>query len=148
MPVDLCGNVFADRAAGLLTPDYTTTPCPGDLISLTCTAPGLDTIWNIPGRDIAVSPLNTEPLIRDPYTVEVITVDETGNMLTSRLSTPTVDGLSIGCTGLQGSVGTVVIQTVGKLTNQYNAGNINFVCLFVQIHRFQLLTQGTPFSAE
>ena len=118
MPVDLCGNFFADRAVGSLSSDYTTPPCPGDLISLTCTAPGLDTIWNVPNaRDINIGAGNTEPLIRDPYTVEVITVDETGNMLTSRLSTPAVDGLSIGCTGLQGSVGTVVIQTVGKLTN-------------------------------
>ena len=33
---------------GVLTPNYTVTPCPGENVSLICTATGGLLIWNLP----------------------------------------------------------------------------------------------------
>ncbi len=84
---------------GGLTHDYSEKPCVGDVISLTCTLPGALLEWDVPDptRDLTLDSLTELPFQRDQYTVTFIMFNSTSSMITSSLSFPAVDGITIGC---------------------------------------------------
>ncbi len=83
---------------GSLTHDYTGTPCVGDVVSLTCTLPGVSLDWDVPDptRNIQIS-ASTEPFQRDQYSVTVVIFNSTISIITSSLSFPAANGITIGC---------------------------------------------------
>ncbi len=86
---------------GGLTRDYTETSCAGDMISLTCTVPGVLLVWDVPEptRDINVDDRSVVPFQRNQYTINtaVRVLNSTSLMLSSSLSFPATDGITIGC---------------------------------------------------
>ena len=83
---------------GGLTRDYTGTPCSRDMISLTCTVPGISLDWDVPDptRNIRII-ASTEPFQRDQYSVTLVIFNSTSSIITSSLSFPAADGITIGC---------------------------------------------------
>ena len=84
---------------GGLTRDYTETPCAGDVISLTCTVPGALLEWDVPDptRDLRLDSITELPFQRDQYTVTFIMFNSTSSAITSSLSFPAVEGITISC---------------------------------------------------
>ncbi|XP_064404734.1 uncharacterized protein LOC135349710 [Halichondria panicea] len=84
---------------GGLTRDYTETPCAGDVISLTCTVPRALLEWDVPDptRDLILDSITELPFQRDQYTVTFIMFNSTSSAITSSLSFPTVEGITISC---------------------------------------------------
>ncbi len=82
---------------GGLTRDYTGNPCSGDVISLTCTAPGVLLEWDVPDptRNLMISSTTDLPFQRDLYNVTFIVFNS--STITSGLSFPAVEGITIGC---------------------------------------------------
>ncbi len=97
------GKVFYTRRTGGtlvlggLTRNYTRTPCAGDVISLTCTVPGALLRWDFTdlGRTVQIDATNTESFQQDQYMVAPVMVNSTS--ITSSLSFPAVEGVTIGC---------------------------------------------------
>ncbi len=80
---------------GGLTRDYTGTPCDGDVVSLTCTLPGVSLEWDVPeSRDLRVDDRTKIPFQRDQYTVTSFMLNFTS--VTTSLSFPAAKG-TIGC---------------------------------------------------
>ncbi len=83
---------------GGLTHGYIGTPCSGDVISLTCTVPGVSLDWDVPDptRNLRII-ASTEPFQRDQYSVILVLFNSTSSIITSSLSFPAADGITIGC---------------------------------------------------
>ena len=84
---------------GGLTRDYTGNPCSGDVISLTCTVTGATLEWDVPDptRDLQLRIATVLPFQRDQYSVTFIVFNATTSMITSDLSFPAAEGITIGC---------------------------------------------------
>ena len=85
---------------GGLTHEYTGTPCAGDVISLTCTVPGSLLGWDFTdlSRTIQVDRTTAASFQQDQYTVAPVVFTSTS--ITSSLSFPAVEGVTIGCYAL------------------------------------------------
>ncbi len=83
---------------GSLTHNYTETPCVGDVISVTCTVPGVSLDWDVPDptRNIRII-ASTEPFQRDQYSVTLVIFYSTSSIIISSLSFPAADAITIGC---------------------------------------------------
>ncbi len=105
---------------GVLTRDYTGTPCAGDVVSLTCTVPGSLLQWDIPGttRNIVLDSGTVLPFNRDQYTVTSLVINSTS--FTSDFSFPAAEGLTIGCFGIQLELrDELTIETAGEVLLRY-----------------------------
>ena len=111
---------------GELTHDYTGTPCTGDVVSLTCTVPGMLLGWDIPdsNNDIVLDSGSELPFERNPYTVTSLVINSN---ITSNLIFPAMEGITIGCfpVGQLQLREELTIRTVGevilRLLLQYHA---------------------------
>ncbi len=111
---------------GELTRDYTGTPCTGDVVSLTCTVPGMLLGWDIPdsNNDIVLDSGSELPFERNPYTVTSLVINSN---ITSNLIFPAMEGITIGCfpVGQLQLREELTIRTVGevilRLLLQYHA---------------------------
>ncbi len=87
---------------GGLTRDYTGTPCVGDVVLLTCTVPvDMSTSffeWEIPGQALVrIDQSLNVPNQRDQYTITSVVFNSTSSMITSSLSFPAMEKITIGC---------------------------------------------------
>ncbi len=100
---------------GVLTPNYTVTPCPGENVSLICTATGGLLIWNLPliaeNFVLDSNSIADLPIVVGQYTVTTVMVAD--GMISSDLIFPAT-AMTIDCTPLIGRRDELIVQVASE----------------------------------
>ena len=100
--------IWEISATATLTTSYVGRPCPGELVTFTCTVPGVEVFWDPGGENrISINILSTTSITEGLFTATLLSSNATS--ITSTLLTTARDDVTVECL----TVGSVTIQVAG-----------------------------------